>query len=352
MILRVAGEMEINEMAISPTVPWSVIPQWLLPQPKVDMSLLEKRDKDQGDGYNARMVQTYIQSHYFSYVLIYSDASKNIENRVGVAFTVIDFNVKVNKRISDNLSVYTGEMIAVLLALQWVEENRPLRTLICSDSSSSLMSLESGQSESRSDVLIEILQTLYRIQMMGLEVSFCWVPAHIGVKGNELADECAKEATGKSDIDIKVNYSKAEMKFLIKQHVKNRWQKQWVDERTGRWLYNIQRIVGKGRITRRNRKEESIISRLRFGHTALNSTLNKIGKHQTGACEYCNQEETVEHVIMKCPKYNSERRVLIFNLKRIKMKFNLTNLLQRNSHEECIDFLLLYLKMTDLDKRL
>ncbi len=53
---------------------------------------------------------------------------------------------------------------------------------------------------------------------------------------------------------MKVNYSKTEMKFLIKQLVKIRWQKQREEERTGRWLYNIQRSVGKGRITRRNRK--------------------------------------------------------------------------------------------------
>ncbi len=40
-------------------------------------------------------------------------------------------------------------------------------------------------------------------------------------KENELPDKCAaKDATGKSDIDMKVNYSKTEMKFLIKQLVK------------------------------------------------------------------------------------------------------------------------------------
>ncbi len=80
-------------------------------------------------------------------------------------------------------------------------------------------------------------------------------------------------------------------------HIISQWQKQREEERTGRWLYKV-------KITRRNRKEESIISRLRFGYTALNSTLNKIRQHQTGKCD---QEETVEHVIMKCPMF-SERR--------------------------------------------
>ncbi len=103
-------------------------------------------------------------------------------------------------------------------------------------------------------------------------------------------------------------------------HIIIQKQKQWEEGRTERMLYNNQRNVGKGRITRRNIKEEYIIyiSLLRFEHTALNSTLNKI-RHQTGKCD---QEETVEHVIMKCPMF-SERRILVCNLKRIKMKFDL-----------------------------
>ncbi len=110
-------------------------------------------------------------------------------------------------------------------------------------------------------------------------------------------------------------------------HIILQWQKQREEERTGRWLYKV-------KITRRNRKEESIISRLRFGYTALNSTLNNIRQHQTGKCD---QEETVEHVIMKCPMF-SERRTLVCNLKIIKMKFDFTNMLQRNSYDECIIF--------------
>ncbi len=45
----------------------------------------------------------------------------------------------------------------------------------------------------------------------------------------------------------------------------------------------------------------------------------------------------MEHVIMKCPMF-SERRILVCNLKIIKMKFDLTNMMQRNSYDECINF--------------
>ena len=62
------------------------------------------------------------------------------------------------QRISDNVSVYTGEMLAILLAVQWIEEIRPLRVIICSDSTSSLVSLQNSHSNSRADILIEIQQ--------------------------------------------------------------------------------------------------------------------------------------------------------------------------------------------------
>ncbi len=80
----------------------------------------------------------------------------------------------------------------------------------------------------------------------------------------------------------------------------------------------------------KTRRDEIVISRMRFGHTRLNSTLYKMGKHDTGRCEFCGQEESVEHVILYCQKYETERRILMQNLEKIKMQFKLRD--QGRSH--------------------
>lgn len=56
---------------------------------------------------------------------------------------------------------------------------------MCSDSSSALLCLEAQQSETRQDIVLEILQLLYMLQQIDRMVQFLWVPAHTGVAANE-----------------------------------------------------------------------------------------------------------------------------------------------------------------------
>ncbi len=45
-----------------------------------------------------------------------------------------------------------------------------------------------------------------------------------------------------------------------------------------------------------------------------------IGKHQTGLCEECQEEESVEHVILHCRRYQREREIMENKMKEVVVK--------------------------------
>ena len=198
----------------------------------------------------------------------------------------------------------------MLNALEWVEKDQVGKVVICTDSAAVLASMRSFHSNSRQGLLYEILQLVTRIVSNGCKLHFLWVPAHVGVMGNEKADKMAKKALEKLEVEMNVSFSKAEVKSMIWDKVKIMWQEKWDNEVKGRHLYNIQESIRVKRIGSGNRKEEVVLTRLRLGHSALNKTLQVVGKHEDGLCEDCLVDETIEHVLMECSNYEIERESL------------------------------------------
>ena len=179
--------------------------------------------------------------------------------------------------------------------------------------------------------------------MKGIFTCFIWVPAHVGGKGNEQVDILAKQALKVLHVDLQVPLSKAEVKSFIRTYAQNTWQEHWGMSETGRHLYSIQRHVGDRRKVGFKRRDESIITRLRIGHTGLNYSLHKIGKHPTGKCQHCYQPETVEHVLVNCSEYNAQRDHLFQTLSKAEhTNFSLSGLLGKtagNAYHSIIKFL-------------
>ena len=110
------------------------------------------------------------------------------------------------------MSVYSAEMMAIIVGLHWVEEVRPDRAVLCVDSLEALQSIQSWNS-SRQDLLLGIQLSLDRLHRTGISVKFCWVPAHVGIKGIEGADKIAKIATKINNI-IDMPYGKTEVRAI------------------------------------------------------------------------------------------------------------------------------------------
>ncbi|KAL0984649.1 hypothetical protein UPYG_G00144700 [Umbra pygmaea] len=199
--------MGISALDISPSVVGPVVPPWLLLEVPVDLGLLEEKEVHEVDHYR---VQGYISKNYKEGIIIYTDASKKTDTKMGIAYVIPQLNIEFAKIMNDDLAVYTAELLAIWMALLWVESNNPKQAVIASDSSSALTSLK--------------LQLASNLIKAGISTPFIWVPAHIGVGGKELADRCAKKAAELPDIEVDIKYSKAEVKSLIKAKTIAKWQ--------------------------------------------------------------------------------------------------------------------------------
>ena len=60
---------------------------------------------------------------------------------------------------------------------------------------------------------------------MNKKVVLAWVLSHVGIKGNEKADELAKQALNFNVLDLKVPYT--DLKVNVNIVFKQRWQAQW-----------------------------------------------------------------------------------------------------------------------------
>lgn len=148
---------------------------WLLEWPEIDWYLLEVKRKEKGQTDLVNAFKYHITREYNDFMLIYTDGAKEPETGVtGFGVAVAAKGILVNRRTSYMLEVYTVEMLAVLVALRWVEKDCCNKVLMRSDFSSVLTRLKSFNSNTRQDILYEVLQSVTRIVNGGGQVRFLW----------------------------------------------------------------------------------------------------------------------------------------------------------------------------------
>ncbi|CAK5280784.1 unnamed protein product [Mycena citricolor] len=158
------------------------------------------------------------------------------------------------------------------------------------------------------------------------KVTFCWLPGHVDIQGNEEADKQAKMAaeqllTNRAEADKLLHKSLRgtlpRSKSAAAQHYNALLQARANDGWKASPRYNkLKSLLRKTPtesfqklIRKIPRQQATILFQLRAGHVPLARYLHRIGKTDSPTCPYCHRaDETVAHYLLACPAHEEERR--------------------------------------------
>ena len=221
---------------------------------------------------------------------------------------------KVNLPV--HTSIFTAEAVALKLAVQHIQREAIRKSVIYSDSLSCLQALQNKTLEN--PIIREILPIITYLEEVDSKIEFCWIPGHIGIKGNEKADEIAKEPINHKIYDIKTPYS--DYRPRISNYVNSLFQAKW-DVCDNNKLHEInETFLSSLKLYSNNRKEDVILTRLRIGHTRLTHKHYLTGDYRP-ECIPCDCSLTIKHILIECVD-TAEIREQYFNCPDLKTLFN------------------------------
>lgn len=128
--------------------------------------------------------------------------------------------------------------------------------------------------------------------MHSYTVRFYWVPGHVGIRGNKIADMAAKNLVPLSSSITQVPYS--DLFPCVQFAVCKLWQNQ-MEHKTLK-LYGIKPVLADWPSShRRSRKEEVVLARLRIGHCRM-THLHLLKGDSPPVCPWCDESLTVSHL--------------------------------------------------------
>ena len=176
--------------------------------------------------------------------------------------------------------------------------------------------------DARELTLIQLIRKLRRLKdEKCVHVHLFWVPGHADgrVPGNEVADREAKNAVGEGELlDSGYLYTQQMQKTKARNVSLRNWNNEWQYSRNGRFTNSLIRSVGDKTIITKVKTcphgELRWLMRVLSGHLPTNSYLCRFNLLRDKACVCGELEESIEHLLLRCPRFGLQRLGLCLEL--------------------------------------
>ncbi|CAH2020932.1 unnamed protein product [Acanthoscelides obtectus] len=236
-------------------------PPWTRSKPHIDIRLsVFLKNETAPQVYLARFKQ--ITDHLHDHLFIYSDGSKS---STGVGASIVVNSVCHMWSLDPISSIFTAECYAIWQALLFFALSSSLACSIVSDSLSVISSI--GNNFTKDERISRILNLTSSLENDHKKVRFIWVPSHVNIIGNELADAAAKQAATMAP-DEGIPTPLSDYVKHLKDTTKQAWQHKW-DLYDGH-MRSVQTSIEKWTYPKQlNRRQQTVLCRLRIGHCWL-----------------------------------------------------------------------------------
>jgi hypothetical protein len=156
-------------------------------------------------------------------------------------------------------------------------------------------------------------------------VTVRWIPAHVGIPGNEAADQAAKEATGwredgrsqqPANPPSQLYPLRTTLRRWCKTQAERAWTSAWREDKKGRATYRHTPTPTKvlQLHERLSKRESALLVQLRTGKIGLNDFLfnRHVPTVTSPRCSCGERRQTVTHVL-SCSKYKDLRSRIFAN---------------------------------------
>ncbi|CAG9569775.1 unnamed protein product [Danaus chrysippus] len=285
-----------------------------------------------------RLTEDMIDIQFSDYIKIYTDGSKTRDGSSCAFYDIAtDFGAKF---LIENscIPIMGVELIAIKEAMHYIESTSYHKIVILTDSKSSLQHLlrsARGGCVGRNEAYL-VIKCIYRLIRNGVEVRLQWIPSHVGVRGNEVADSLASKALRNGiPLDITPHYTDYFPKIKNENYLKFKSYFSECSQNRGLWYRSI--VDEPPRIPwfasrNLNRKYLTICFRTRTYHIPLNKFNFTMKKRDDPNCKRCEREEDLLHLVLEC-KINEQSRLDFLNETRCsrgELLFSLHQILSSN----------------------